>query len=152
MRVTMIATFLLSVSIVPVAHTEQFIGSEQCGECHTEQLNAWKKTAHSRAHLKLNLTQRRDPRCGTCHNTDTALGFLGVQCESCHGPGAGYWKKHGSRRAANRTSRNMMWDAKKAEVCGHCHDSVTLNGQPFDLSQAMQRLTHCRTAGGEESK
>lgn len=152
MRVTMIATFLLSISLAPVAHTEQFIGAEQCGECHAKQLDAWKKTAHSRAYLKLNQAQRRDPRCGACHNTATASGLLGVQCESCHGPGANYWNKHGSRRASSRRIESRMWDAKKAEVCGHCHDAVTLDGKPFVLAQARQRVTHCRTAGGEESK
>ena len=134
--------------LASVAHTEQFIGAEQCG-CHAKQLETWKKTAHSRAYLSL--TKRSAGCCcGACHNT--ASGLFGVQCESCHGPGANYWNKHGSRRASSRRIESRMWDAKKAEVCGHCHDAVTLDGEPFNLAQARQRLTHCRTAGGEESK
>ena len=85
-----------------------YVGAKSCKKCHFKQHRSWKKMKHAGAYEALP-EKHRDPKemddkgraCISCHTTgygdEAASGFidaeqsdhlLGVQCESCHGPGS----------------------------------------------------------------
>jgi Zn finger protein HypA/HybF involved in hydrogenase expression len=89
-------------------------GPESCAECHFEEIEAWKKSAHNRTfnelHRKpdtaamlarLGLSKIKTERqCMECHylnrQEDGALQATnGISCESCHGAGQDWAKTHG---------------------------------------------------------
>jgi hypothetical protein len=82
----------------------EFIGSEQCKNCHQAEYKVWKDSKHSHAYDSLAklatkpANRQYDPECVRCHTV--GFGFVGgfvdapraphlkdVGCESCHGPG-----------------------------------------------------------------
>ncbi|MFN0119683.1 MAG: multiheme c-type cytochrome [Blastocatellia bacterium] len=80
-----------------------FAGSESCAECHQRATEIWKNSRHARAFAALETKQREfDDSCVGCHsvgfknqgfvNIKATPQFANVQCESCHGPGAGHVK------------------------------------------------------------
>jgi hypothetical protein len=100
----LIVGFALPLSAELLDHTK-VAGPESCGECHSNEVEAWKKTPHS---LTFNEMHRRpeaqaiadklgirrvrsESLCLQCHYTpmaDDAGGttvIAGVSCESCHG-------------------------------------------------------------------
>jgi hypothetical protein len=87
-----------------------FIGSQQCGECHSKAFAIWKKTPHAHALetlVHLNPPRQFDAECLSCHVTGwepqkffpfiggyasaekTPL-LAGNGCENCHGPGSAH--------------------------------------------------------------
>ena len=65
----------------------EFVGAERCKLCHRQVYESWLATAHARPDL---LPPDSDASCRSCHVTEAISGLLGVQCESCHGPGSAY--------------------------------------------------------------
>jgi hypothetical protein len=93
----------------------QFVGSQQCGECHTKAFEVWSKTPHAHAIESLvhppnsrgSIARHYDPECLSCHVTGWepqqhfpyVSGYRslaetpqlkGVGCENCHGPGSAH--------------------------------------------------------------
>ena len=147
-----IALSLIASTIgMTVAHSNAFLGAQQCQVCHPSQFEQWQGTTHARAHLKLSVAQRRDPRCGMCHNTSTENGLLGVQCESCHGPGSEYWpadimKVQKQARAAG------LWVADSVAVCQNCHVDPGTRLLPFNFSAALSKVHHQQQAQRGENQ
>ncbi len=101
---------LNGLGLKPVKHPSgrEFIGSQQCGECHTKAFAIWKKTPHSTALdtlVHLSPPRQYDPECLSCHVTGWepqkyfpyAGGYRSLEktplmagngCENCHGPGS----------------------------------------------------------------
>lgn len=94
-----------------------FVGAKKCKMCHLQQFKTWEATPMARsfellrpgvrtdekkaAGLDPDADYTADPKCLPCHTTGygKAGGFVslaatpdlvGVQCESCHGPGSAY--------------------------------------------------------------
>ena len=96
---------LLALAFVPAADTEilgDFVSHTACVDCHADIVKGWLTTPHARAFETL-ATQgpekQTNPGCVKCHVVafEADGGFIdmeltpelkGVQCESCHGPGA----------------------------------------------------------------
>ncbi len=98
----LVSTLALSAGLLD--HTK-VSGPESCGECHTNEVEAWKKTPHSltfnEMHRlpeaqaiadKLGIRRvRSESLCLQCHYTPQAddtggsTVIAGVSCESCHG-------------------------------------------------------------------
>lgn len=98
----------LGVEAVPHATSRRFVGSEICGDCHTQAYEVWENTPHAHATetlLELNPQRHHDPECLSCHVTGWnpqqyfpyRSGYLDLAttphlkengCENCHGPGA----------------------------------------------------------------
>ena len=162
----------------------QYVGAAKCKTCHGKELigdqyTAWKtKDPHHRAFATLKAEASRAiaaqrglatpaheaPECLECHVT--AFGApamqiatqldpaLGVQCESCHGPGRDYRKKK-VMADPERAHAKGLWDAEEdAAICTKCHNErsptfdakrYTLSGGKtagFDFEQAKARIPH----------
>lgn len=98
----------LGVQAVPHATSGRFVGSETCGECHTQAYEVWENTPHAHATetlLQLDPQRHHDPECLSCHVTGWnpqqyfpfTTGYTDLAstprlkengCENCHGPGA----------------------------------------------------------------
>jgi len=97
-----------------------FVGAKKCKACHLKEFNSWaesrmaksfdllKPGANASAKTKAKLDPKKDyttdSTCLPCHTTGygkpggyvdmaTTPDLVGVQCESCHGPGATYLQK-----------------------------------------------------------
>ncbi len=157
-----------------------YVGAEVCGECHDslqrDQLAAWYRTPHARAHATLALPEAAEiarisgieenpfesPICLGCHATasDAEAWQLdptfhiadGVQCERCHGPGSEYMAAEvmldpeAAREAGLRKP-----DRRLCMVCHKVkfsHTSV-IEVKPFDYDEAMKKIAH-PGFGGEQ--
>ncbi len=112
----------------------QFVGAEQCGECHKKSYEHWKTTGHAKATDTLIhgrpgeeahwVPRLFDPECLSCHVTGWEpqsyrrydSGYLseeasphlrGQQCENCHGPGSQHTELE---RAFARDSQSVAAD------------------------------------------
>lgn len=113
---------LAGLDLRPVAHPSgrTFVGSETCGECHSNAFNIWKNGVdgnggpHSHATASLVEPNERtwvkrfhDPECLSCHTTgwnpqlyfpyeggylslEESTALFGNGCENCHGPGSSH--------------------------------------------------------------
>jgi hypothetical protein len=125
-----------------------FIGANKCKKCHFKQHRTWKKNTtykHAGAwetlkpHLKSEGQKDAHGRaCVACHVTghdrpdrsgfvsEAASGhLLGVQCESCHGPGgnhavAGKKVKDDKRKTFREDEKTFI--TVKTTACANCHN------------------------------
>ena len=130
----------LNAPLIYSGKSGKFVGSEQCGICHSEISASWRKTAHATSIESLKKTgQENLPACVKCHVTGYELdgGFIdydltpemaGVQCESCHGPGSG----HVANPAAGMTKNGG------AELCRQCHTEKQDPG--FSYEEKVKRV------------
>jgi hypothetical protein len=75
----------------------QFVGTNQCFQCHRPQTDTWSETKHAHAFTNLPKKYQSDGGCLKCHVTafGQPSGYVGgtdkdllmVGCETCHGPG-----------------------------------------------------------------
>jgi hypothetical protein len=137
---------LLLFCLPAAAWAHEVIGVARCRGCHPAAYTQWRSTAHARAATTLTPAQRVDPRCTSCHSTDAARGHLHVQCESCHGPGGGYWPERIMRDpAAAREQGLQQPDAER--MCRRCHGGHALTAQRFDFPRALLHIRHGRSKG-----
>jgi len=129
-----------SVGLLPVAfaaapNPAKVSGPESCGECHSNEVEAWKKTPHS---LTFNEMHRRpeaqdianklgikrlrsESLCISCHYTQKADAgseiavIAGVSCESCHGVAKDWINVHNDYGA---------FKTKQAEPADHRKDRM----------------------------
>ncbi len=133
------------------AASPSFVGAERCRSCHEEAFAIWKRGPHARAHKNLNSAQRTDPKCKSCHTmlpsavTDGDDRFVGVQCESCHGPGRYYVPEYVMKDA--ELSRAVGLSIPTAEMCQRCHTAGSPSVGPFSFDQMWSRIKHGRVAG-----
>ena len=151
-----------------------YVGVNKCRICHMtkkigNQYKIWKNSLHSKAYEVLATPVAKaqakekgvegDPQqaeeCLRCHTTAAgaapdklASGFkreLGIQCETCHGPGSGYAStkvKSAKLYKENReeTSKRVFEMGLKlptAEVCLECHEEPA-----FDFEEYKKIIAH----------
>lgn len=103
-----------------------------CGNCHIGSQSEWELTAHADAWNGLQDSGHAQAFCEGCHtvseNGNEAEGDAGwvatadtryydVQCESCHGPGAG----HVSNPEASQPLASIEVGLDLTSGCGECH-------------------------------
>jgi hypothetical protein len=144
----------------------QFVGSEQCGKCHTKAFDVWKNSPH--AHATESLVNAKPPRqfdaeCISCHATGWnpqqffpyASGFVSLEktphlkgngCENCHGPGGAHVAVE-SASGGNATERDRLRYLMRVQLgtvadnqCAVCHDLD--NSPEFDLSSYWSQIEH----------
>ena len=103
-----------------------------CGNCHIGTQSEWELTNHSGAWATLQESGHAQSFCEACHavseNGNAVEGdvawavtadprYQDVQCESCHGPGAG----HVSNPEASQPLASIKVDLDLESGCGECH-------------------------------
>lgn len=103
-----------------------------CGNCHIGSQSEWEDTNHADAWNTLQASGSAQAFCEGCHTVsergNAAEGDVGwnatadaryedVQCESCHGPGAG----HVSNPEAAQPLASIKVEADLTSGCGECH-------------------------------
>ena len=103
---------LKNLGAKPTPHIDgQFVGSQICGECHTQAYDKWLQTPHHEATTSIaeptersEIVRHFDPECLSCHVTGwspkqyrpytsgyeslaQSAHLIGNGCENCHGPG-----------------------------------------------------------------
>ncbi|HLU65291.1 MAG TPA: multiheme c-type cytochrome [Kofleriaceae bacterium] len=137
----------LAAPAAPAAPS-RFTGVDACATCHQEIAASWRRTGHARALERLRPAEAASGRCRSCHATGEAPAgrsdLPGVQCEACHGAGAGYAPEDVMRDpllARALGLRDLSTPARRAAVCARCHRAGTRLA-PFDPEAAWRRIAH----------
>lgn len=117
------------------------IGAAACGACHQAEYRDWLATPHARTWDVLGPADREDPRCTGCHTTSTRDGGHGVQCESCHGPGADYWPGYVMRDVKLAEALGLR-RGDSVSMCSRCHTPETPSILPFRYKKALPLVNH----------
>lgn len=164
--------FVVSASSVASAKPD-YVGASKCRICHLQQYKSWEQTKMAKAFelLKPGVaaeTKRahkldpakdytNDPNCLACHTTGYGQpgGFVslektpnlaGIQCEACHGPGAGYLKPNLMSLQNKEYKRSDLVAAgmvvPSAETCKRCHNEKSPFYTPFDYEARKRQGTH----------
>ena len=165
---------------VPVLDA-QFVGYSNaetkqttCGNCHIDRQRTWQTTRHANAWADLQASGHAVASCNKCHSTngatnlaDDSAGYFSVadnakkfyqdvQCESCHGPGAG----HIAGPDAFQPLSTVHADTAQAWGCGTCHTgthtpfvdqwkhSLHSNVEPAAASSTDPTCRGCHSAQG----
>ncbi len=125
------------------AGPEDYLGAERCGACHVKELTEWKASPHATALARLSEVQQRNAACRSCHTmapTSKDPSLLGVQCESCHGPGRMYAPEY----VMKDKKLSALVGLKKINeaTCKSCHRGENPNLKPFDYATLIQRVNH----------
>lgn len=132
-------------AVTPATLDASFVGYSNpatkqttCGNCHISKQRTWVQTRHARAWDDLQASGQALPSCERCHTTNgssnlapDSAGFTSaaadarpfyydVQCESCHGPGAG----HVSAPDDGQPLSTVVADTGAAFGCATCHSGT----------------------------
>lgn len=124
-----------------IGGASEYVGADVCLNCHRDVHASWSESAHARALETLrDVGKASDGECLECHTTGYRAGgfvsvrttpkFGGVQCESCHGPGA---KHVGSRRPED------ILRVPLTDVCAACHTGAAQPNHEEWLTSAHAR-------------
>ncbi|HLX59851.1 MAG TPA: cytochrome c family protein [Planctomycetota bacterium] len=152
-----------------------YVGAEKCKNCHSapskgDPYGKWTAEKHSKAYQVLATDEAKktaaakniaDPQksaeCLKCHVTafDAPAAqkhkkfdvTLGVQCETCHGPGS---KHVEARLKAEEDDTNKLVTlpqgeiigAPTSETCRKCHNKDSPNYQPFAFNKFYPVIAH----------
>ena len=154
----------------------RYIGAAACKNCHKakekgEQYVKWEESKHSKtfdvlaspeakeAAAKLGVTEpQKDPKCLQCHVTafdknkrDIKQGFkpeMGVQCESCHGPGEQHAKARFAAAANGEPQDHVVIPADEivivpeVKTCLECHNDKSPTFKPFCFKERWAKISH----------
>lgn len=151
----------------------KYIGAAKCKSCHSgeekgDQYGIWEKGAHAKAFETLASEEAKalaakqdiaDPQkadeCLQCHVTAFGVdegmikrGFkqeLGVQCESCHGPGEAHMKARFTAASAPEPvpigADEFVHEADVAN-CLQCHNEKSPTYQKFCYYERVEQIRH----------
>lgn len=133
-------------SAPPVAPGQAgFTGSERCAECHEQEVDVWKGTAHAHAFQALvKANQDYNPGCLGCHTMGYGApgGFVSPQmtpklrdvgCEACHGPSSRHPEGGGA------------YGKVDTSICVTCHTPE--NSPDFDPATYIPKVRHWTDVG-----
>ena len=106
-------------------NTPEYIGSDNCKNCHADAYKKWTHTPHSHAYQTLvdakePALNQFDPECIVCHtvgfghktgfrDATTTPKLLNVGCESCHGPGSEHRDAEQLLQASKPSPKSQPW-------------------------------------------
>jgi mono/diheme cytochrome c family protein len=153
----------------------QYVGAQACKNCHSaeskgSQQGKWTESKHAKTFellatpaakevgAKVGVTDpQKSEKCLPCHVTahgapaaEIRRGFkpeLGVQCESCHGPGGNHIK---ARMAAAAEQTDAYVAIPKTEItgdpgvkaCNECHNEKSPTFKPFCFADRREKIEH----------
>jgi len=159
-----------------VSAANRYIGAKKCKSCHKadevgNQYAAWESAAHSKAFETLASDEAKrvasekgiaDPQkadeCVRCHTTafgaEKAMikrGFkpeMGVQCESCHGPGEAHMKARFDDAAAEvvdpKPAPDEIVTTPTKAACKECHNEESPTYKEFCFHDSSIKIGHLR--------
>jgi hypothetical protein len=162
------------------ATTFQYLGAGKCKVCHMSakkgaQYKVWSESKHAQAFAVLGSDDakaiakekgiadaQKAPECLQCHVTGYgepadhfAASFsesLGVQCESCHGPGSAYYKMTTMQDARagkiDKATVGLLMPTK--DTCAHCHNEKATGGKFVDWPADSAKIAHPIPAASAE--
>lgn len=161
----------------------KYIGAGKCKMCHNKpaegaQYDLWLKSPHANAFKTLATPEakaeaakqgiadpQKDPKCLKCHATAAAMTAPdptskltmeeGVSCESCHGPGSGYYKKKTMEEiAAGTLDGKTVGLIKPTEaVCKECHRPEGNSFfKEFVFAERVKKIAHPKPAAAPAPK
>jgi len=152
-----------------------YVGVKACGMCHKtekqgEQLKMWEGSKHANAYEALkseeaaNIIKEKGlegpayeaGECLRCHVTEYKVDVslldakyesnMGVQCESCHGPGSDYKKmsvmKDREKAIANGLRALDVTDGSAEKLCVTCHNEQSPTFKGFKFDQMWPKIAH----------
>ena len=150
------------------APQHNYVGAAKCKMCHNsaakgQQFTKWTESPHSKAYATLAGDAAKkiaaekgiaDPQkadeCLRCHVTghgapaakltDKYKAEDGVGCESCHGPGGGYWKMTVMKDRSKSVAAGLVLPNEK--TCVVCHNSDSPSFESFDFSAMSAKIAH----------
>ncbi len=150
----------------------KYVGVNSCaGMCHKgdnkgKQLEIWQDSKHSQAFKTLqtaeadqiakdkgfNTPAAETPLCIKCHVlgkdidaaelNDTFDKTMGVQCETCHGPGSEYKKMSIMKDKQQAVANGLVIHDNNAEFCKTCHNSDSPTFKSFDFDEYWDKIKH----------
>jgi hypothetical protein len=166
-----------ATAIATQGKVNKYIGSAKCKNCHASeetgnQHGAWLKMGHAKAFETLGSEEakkialekgiadaQKDDKCLKCHVTafgvpaeQIAKGFdikLGVQCETCHGPGDAHMKARLAAAAADDGSgkpvvlgQGEIVGTPDKKLCSGCHNAESPSFKPFCYFKSREKIAH----------
>ena len=156
------------LSVASEAPAHAFVGVEKCKLCHNTpakgaQYNQGAKSKHSKAWATLATEEAKKvgaakgiadpqnaPECLRCHVTGygspaekLTLKYKkedGVGCESCHGPGADYWKMEVMKDLKKSLAAGLT--IPDAKTCVRCHNPENPTHKGFDFATYHPKIAH----------
>lgn len=129
-------------------NAHNYVSAERCESCHQFAFEKWQRGPHADAHLVLSEAERKDPKCTTCHSmvavADGDPRYVGIQCESCHGPGRYYYPNYVMRDA--KLARAVGLVDQSEAICVRCHTAAVPSLESFDFDTAWSRIDHGKAA------
>lgn len=152
-----------------------YVGAKACGMCHKtekqgEQLKIWENSPHAKAYEALKSEQAaaiakekglekpayESAECLKCHVTEFGVDEsrldakyepkMGVQCESCHGPGSEYKKmsimKDREKAIANGLRPLNIADGSAEKLCVTCHNEQSPTFKGFKFDEMWPKIAH----------
>ncbi len=174
MSVFLTAPLLLAANAdTTITPQHAYVGTKMCGMCHRSekqgnQLGIWQKSKHAQAYKTLESDEAnkiakekgfttpavKTPECLKCHVTgyDVKASFLeknfkiedGVQCETCHGPGADYKSLSVMKNKKEAIAKGLVIPDIKT-FCVKCHNSESptwKKGETFDADAMWAKIKH----------
>ena len=154
----------------------KYVGAAKCKNCHSaektgDQYGQWEKMDHAKAFEALAGDKAKelgkakgvdDPQkadaCLKCHVTafgepadNLAKGFkpeMGVQCETCHGPGESHMKARMAAAAetdpakAAPVAASEIIAAPTFDTCVKCHNPESPSYKPFCFKESYSKISH----------
>lgn len=181
----MLVLGFMTVSFAGGQEGSKYVGVKKCKNCHNaaskgDQYGKWAKMKHSKAYetlasdkakevaAKLDVKDpQKDDKCLKCHETASGkkaeLGSsfkaeMGVQCESCHGPG-GFHVKSRLADAAGDDDDDIFGSEEEDEerkvlpkgemtakvvekTCTACHSKESPTFKEFNFSERSGKIKH----------
>ncbi len=139
-------------------------GAAACGECHANELEAWKKTTHfttfNTMHRNPRATEiatalgisggiKRNDLCLNCHYTSRMDGGeakpeSGVSCESCHGAAQDWMSESLHHEKAAKAGS----EAERQAILKSCEEVGML--RPANVYRVAKNCFSCHTVPNEE--
>lgn len=155
-----------------------FVGVQTCGMCHHtdkqgKQLEIWQNSKHSQAYKTLetpeadkiakekgfNTPAAKTPECLKCHVSGygveaSLLGPKfkmedGVQCETCHGPGADYKALSVMKNKTEAVAKGLQLHSDLDKFCTTCHNSESPTFKSFNADSMWAQIKHPIPAEGK---
>mgnify|MGYP002725679329 CR=1 FL=1 len=153
----------------------KYVGASKCKMCHNkvgETYDIWSKGAHAGAFKTLQSDKAKEiakekgiedaskaPECLKCHTTALDLVKdtkkvdkkfkleLGVQCESCHGPGGDHQKAR--MKAKSKIKADVLPAGIEGEMfmpdlelCLSCHNEESPTYKEFKFGERLKAIAH----------